>query len=257
MNTFKHFLILSLSIVFASMACVSCNNAKSELESAVSYLNSKCPQSMGDAGEITQYTYGDGMLTIYYSVYKGFMNFDAIEANKEAMKQNIIQTFLNSDGEGKRLFNMVAAANAGITMVYTEKESGLEYRLPISRKDVAQLSHNDNYNPKEKLRAQVEITRLQCPSEVDYGMTLTNVELEGNYVVYTVMCDENEYDIAEMIENADILKDILLEYYKDESDPFGRNESKMLRDARVGVRYDYIGNQSGKVCMVFVENHEL
>ncbi len=252
----KFILLISMLISFIFITCVSCGNAKAELESIVTNLNSKCPQSMGDIGEITSYVYYDGVLTINASVCDGIIDFNALEANKEAFKRNIIITLSNSN-DTKVLIDKLAAANASLNMVYTEKKSGREYRIPISKKEITQMSQNDNQDPMEKVKAQVENAKLQCPYEWDEGMTVTNVEISGDYVVYTIKFSEKEYTIKEIRDNADILKDMQLEYYHDESNSVGRYEAKMLRDARVGVCCNYTGSQSGKVCKVVIEYNEL
>lgn len=85
---------------------------------------------------------------------------------------------------------------------------------------------------------------------------MTSIVLEGNYVVYTFECDEDEVDIDDLNSSKSVLKATLMsEFGKSDDDTVDMR--RMCLNAHKGIKFKYIGDRSRKVCLVTVSYQEL
>lgn len=237
------------------LVVASCS--ESGLPEMVEYLNQECPQSIGDFGEITSYQYIDGNLKITFSVNEEYMDFDLISENEEIWKSNLLTLFQNDSGSMSSLFDKLAEANAGFTCLYVGKQSGREYNLTISRRDIAKISKSKVKDPISALQSKINILEAQLPVVIEEGIVMSSIEIAGEYVVYVCECDEDLYDISEMQNYQNDIKQSLLCSFADESDGATQQEISLIKNANMGCKYMFVGNQTGKSILITIEYSEL
>lgn len=212
---------------------------------------------MGEVGEITSYDYEDGSVIINYSVSEEYINFDFVSENEEFMKENLMAYLQNGDKSMRALFDELSRVHAGLSMVYTGKETGRTYTVNISRDEINGLSRTKKDDPLAALQSQLTITNAQLPTKIDEGMMMTSVRINNDYVEYLYECDEDLLDMDIMQDNSTDLKQDILESLSDPEDKVIQRECKMMKDANVGCKYIYVGNQTGKRVVVTIECDEL
>lgn len=101
-----------------------------------------------------------------------------------------------------------------------------------------------------------DIQSTSFPVDCGDGLTMTSIVLEGNYVVYTFECDEDEVDIDDLNSSKSVLKATLMsEFGKSDDDTVDMR--RMCLNAHKGIKFKYIGDRSRKVCLVTVSYQEL
>ena len=251
----KNLLLVTLVAFIASL--VSCGESK--IEKMVDSLNNECPISMGVIGEITDVEYENGNVVFNCSVNETLVNIDALNENPDLMKRNIKTVFNNPNGETKELIDMLIEENSGIVYRYTGKESGKVTSITLSSADITDINNNstEEYNPETALEDQVETANAQCPIIIADGMTTTHIAIEGDYVVYNVDVDESMYSIKTLDSNKAQVKKNMIQEFNGNSDPTIKLFINFCKEANKGVAYKYIGNSSGKICMIKISYSEL
>jgi len=91
------------------------------------------------------------------------------------------------------------------------------------------------------LKLSVDQLKASCPVDVDEGLTMTDVHISGNYVVYVYQCDEDLYDADVMAERKDVMKEAVLGELlgKAETDKDVKAFLSALKQSQTGLVYQY------------------
>ncbi|WP_308769732.1 hypothetical protein [uncultured Bacteroides sp.] len=232
--------------------------ADSKLEKLVEELGKECPIQMGTVGEVTSFMLEDGNLVVDYEIDESFINLEALDNNPELLKDNAVLMCKNATGGLQTVLSLLVEEDAGWVLKYKGKSTGKELSISLDAKEIkeAMESTEEDRNPMELLKQQVEITNVQFPMKVDQGMTITKLTIEGWYVVYNVEIDESLYSIEAIASSlTEVKENIVAEL--DKTDPAIQSFLEACKRANKGVAYKYIGKDSGKSCMVKIPASEL
>lgn len=109
---------------------------------------------------------------------------------------------------------------------------------------------------ESKLKAAVEQAGKELPMKAEEGIIITDISLEGDYVVYGAKVDENLYSIDLLEENkAELKKSMMGEL--DSSDEDVKEMLKLCKEANKGISYIFTGDQTGETCEVRINPSEL
>lgn len=242
---------------FVALVTLFASCGESKLQKIVKDTNLECPISMGTFGEVTSIELEDGNVVFNYSVNEDIVNIDFINENPDMMKHNTAMMLNNHTGGKNALFDALVEENAGLLIRYKGMSSGKIASISLSKKDIAELCNSTEETvPEEVLEAQVEMTNAQCPMQVDLGMVITHLSIEGDCVVYNVECDENYYSIETIRSNKELAKQGIKNSI-DTNDPTMSMFIKICKDAEKGIAYKYIGNTSGDACIIKISISEL
>ncbi len=120
------------------------------------------------------------------------------------------------------------------------------------------FSHDSKQEALNLVKEEVAAANEMCPQEAGFGMVLTKVVLEGDYVVYEYVCDESKLSIDQMLNNKET-KPLL----KDNVSTLAKHNSNLAvflaacKKANKGLEYIYIGSSSGKKCIIKLSPSEL
>lgn len=98
---------------------------------------------------------------------------------------------------------------------------------------------------KSALEKDIEVSREDCPINIGVpGMSVTDIYLDGNNVVYEVEVDEDIYDLDELESMKHILAQTMAEALEEEKDfdPDYYTFLKLVTDENKNVVYRYIGD---------------
>ena len=90
------------------------------------------------------------------------------------------------------------------------------------------------------IEASVQAAKKQCPQEIGNGLTLTNVENEPLYIVYSYKGDEMIYSYSQDLAT-DEVKEQMISLLQNQAfaNPDVEKFVKALKDANKGVIYHY------------------
>ena len=132
-------------------------------------------------------------------------------------------------------------------------------KMPKLAEEVIEIMGKDDMDKEEDdLSDEAEqmlrsaIKNIALPMDAGVGITITQVTLEGRYLVYTAVCDENLVDIEVLRLTRDDVKKNVEEYFVDSSasDPTLGNFMDLCITAHKGVAYKYVGDTSGEECWI-------
>lgn len=95
------------------------------------------------------------------------------------------------------------------------------------------------------LNSMVEATNEGLPMDVEEGVKMTRVFVEGDYVIYILTCDEDVLDIDLLRKSKASMKKVIKENLS-ANDPDMERELQTMINAEKGVGYRYVGDTSGK-----------
>lgn len=249
----KFFQLFVLVVVMVSLA--SCGESK--LQKTVKEVNKECPISMGVVGEISSLEYKDGNVVFNYLINEDITNIDALKGNEEMMKRSVVTTFSNSTGDTKNMIDELVKEGAGLILNFKGKDSGKTVTLNLTKDEIVSIGEKDekDADPLAVLQEQIKVTNAQCPVALDKGMTMEGVSFEGNNVVYRIVVDESVYSMDDIISNKEASKIAVKASL--ENDRATAAFVKFCVNAERGLAYKYVGNKSGKSCLIEFSVSEL
>lgn len=154
------------------------------------------------------------------------------------------------------LFAVVNNANSG-----TQREDSEEYELldSIAIDTVAvEVIDSEQYDENSDLAfLKQSIKHIKLPMNAGNGVLITNVYVDSENLVYVAECDEDIIDIDLLKEFKRVTKENIIEsILSDESGAMAFTVG-MCCNAERGICYRYVGDTSGKECLVVLTLGEL
>jgi len=107
------------------------------------------------------------------------------------------------------------------------------------------------------LRMSVEEAKKQMPMDAGFGITVTDIKLLDDCMMYYATCDEDIIPIKLLKSNKSEMKKELKETFVDSSDSDIKMLVNMCKNAHIGIGYTYIGNKSHDKVIVQLSYKEL
>ena len=99
--------------------------------------------------------------------------------------------------------------------------------------------------------------KKSLPLNAGYGITIVDIRVVGNDVIYDAECDESLISIDALKENRSGVKEGILSALEDNNDPKTVQDVKFCKEHEVGIVYRYIGKTSRNTFEVRVSPSEL
>lgn len=96
------------------------------------------------------------------------------------------------------------------------------------------------------------MARAELPIQVDEGLTITDIHIQDNNIVYEAVCDETMYDIDAIRESSDMVADEMLRSASSDADMCATFD--LCKVSHTGLIYVYHGKQSGKTAQVKISS---
>lgn len=125
--------------------------------------------------------------------------------------------------------------------------------LDDSEEDNIDLSNISVQEAREAIEKDVYASNEDCPIEAEEGITITNIKMSGNYIVYRAECDEDVVSIQSCKMNKKSLKKEIISSVKVDNNDF----INLLKEGNIGLIYKYVGNVSDDVCTIIIEPSDL
>lgn len=106
-----------------------------------------------------------------------------------------------------------------------------------------------------KLWDAIATENAATPVEVNKGVVLEKVFIEGDNVTYTYSVNESILPIENVIQNAENSKQMMISAFH--STEKGNNFAQLCKDANKGILYYYVGSSSNRNCTIKIEPSDL
>ncbi len=249
----------TILICIAAIILFSCNNSGKELTEHCKAMDNMCPMSLGNnLLSMNSVNYSNGEVVFTYSVNNQAFNFDAIRANETTFHNNMLSTYANNTNDSfKKLINAIIKAKANFNLIFKSTDNNDSYTCRFTYDELKSAMDKKTPNAEDKVQAIIDNTKLQLPSQVAEGITITDVAIENNCFTYYCKCDENMYSIETLQANADASKKIILESTINNNDAILKDLVATLIQSNLGMAYKYVGSKSGKTCTITIDAAEL
>ena len=106
------------------------------------------------------------------------------------------------------------------------------------------------------LKADIEESNKSCPMDIEEGLTIKKMYMDGDYVIYYVVCDEDVVDMDVLSQNKSKLRRIIKKNLNN-ADADVREFKRMCKKANKGIGYKYVGDTSEKSFSIRFSSSEL
>lgn len=110
---------------------------------------------------------------------------------------------------------------------------------------------------EEILREVIRQERTELPIDIAYGIKITDIKIEPNYITYITKCDEDLVDIDLLNSNKADAKNNVKQFLRSNNDAEMADFLKLCKMAHKGMAYLYVGDTSGKACRIEISYSEL
>ena len=253
----KNINLLSMTLLaVVLMLLTGC--AENRLKQAVEKFDRQCPVNMGEEfGSLARVTYDDGLVAMNYEMAETYVSIADMKTQPNMMRRNILMNFSNPNDAMKPFLDAIVDANADLTVNMTGKKTGDLLTLKLSSEEIKKAMRSDAATPMQLLESMVTLANGYMPKEIADGITLLNMTIEDNGVVYyNYLMDENLYSI-DLLEAS---KDALKEENRAGLSQLSAAEAadlKRVSAANYSLGYRYQGDTTGKSMEVIFSVDEL
>lgn len=106
------------------------------------------------------------------------------------------------------------------------------------------------------LKADIEESNKSFPMDIEEGLTIKKMYMDGDYVIYYVVCDEDVVDMDVLSQNKSKLRRIIKKNLNN-ADENIREFKRMCKNANKGIGYKYVGDTSEKSFSIRFSSSEL
>ncbi len=195
-------IFLALIVIGNIAKLVAKPSYENSIESQIKRANRDCPIPVANGiGQVTSITLEDNSLTYRIDYRPGHVNIDAFENNPDATRAMFYLSFVCLQAQGsyvEKMMNELVSKGIGLKIVVSDG-TGEQFSSVMTPEYISKMKHEVSLNPSEalhealKLKLDIETTGL--PIQIDEGMVMTGMQLEGNNIVVSVDMSEDLYDL--------------------------------------------------------------
>lgn len=246
-----------LLFVALTLSLAACGGNDRVLKAQIESGQKHCPMNLGIAGKLTSMTYDESSreVTFELSLNKQVMDVNDIKQYPEIARETIRLAL--SQGDMKKLVYMMADADASLKVIYKNKGSKDEYDITFSADEIKEIKNNpmtEEDTNRLLLQTQLKGEKARLPYKVADGLKMVDINDQGNTVVYTCEVNEDLYDVDDMGNAKEELKEDMRKMLRDRT---MRKQAEILSSLGKGFEYKYVGTTSGKTVNVVFTAEEL
>ena len=243
-------LIFATFLMLAFITFYSCDSSKKKLQSGIETANKECPIDLGMIGEISSLEFDEETDEV-------IMTMTISKELPLNIKRSMLGAWAKSES-GMMLMKEIAKADSKFTMVILAEESNESLRINVSKNEIKDLAEGkvDPISPRDMLEIMITSTNAQCPMQIENGIIMSSVSLEGHNFVYNYSVDENLVSIEALKQNKSAVKANIKQILSSD-DMMVKQMVKICKEANTGIVYRYIGDVSGDVCIIKFSSSEL
>ncbi|MGM9816181.1 MAG: hypothetical protein ACI304_03885 [Lepagella sp.] len=223
---------------------------ENSIEVQIKRANQDCPIPVANGvGQLSSIKLEDNLLTYYIDYKPGYVNIEALKANPEATRDMFYLSLIILQAQGNyvnEMINELMKRNIGLRVIISDGANGKLSSI-LTPDYISNMNKRVAVNPSEALhqalKLQIQIEKNSFPVEVEEGLVMTGVSLEGNNLIAIVEMDENIYDLSLLEENLNNMGYLLLEEANN-GDPELGALFDLCKISHSGLVYRFKGKQS-------------
>lgn len=253
-------ILFTAFLMLAVFTFYSCDLSKKKLQSGIETANKECPIDLGMVGEISSIVFDDEtdevILTMTISKEMS-LNTSALKKQENALRKSMLGVWAKSEA-GMTLMKELAMADAKFSIVIQPEDSNESLKINVSKEEIKELAEGKiaPISSRDMLDMMITSSNAQCPMQMDEVTILSSVSIEGSDLVFNYSIDENSMSLEALEQNKATIKAELKEGFSSQ-DPMMKRIVSICKEANVGFVHRYVGNVTGKACVIRFSPSEL
>ncbi len=246
-----------LLLLVMCVAMAGCGGNDKLLKAQIESGKKHCPMSLGMAGKLTSMSYDESNREVKFVITLNKQISDVKDLQQDPETARQAMRLALQKGNMKKLLEMMVDAEASLNITYKNRGSKDGFTMNFSAPELKEILANpmsEEETNKLLLQNQLNSEKRRLPYKIDRGLNVVGIEDTGASLVYKCEVDEELYDIDEMGNSKEELKENMRKMMKDRS---MRQQAEVLSSLNKGFEYDYVGKTSGKNVVVAFTAKEL
>lgn len=182
---------------------------ENSIEAQIKRANRDCPIPVANGiGQVSSITLEDNSLTYRIDYRPGHINIDAFKNNPDATRAMFFLSFLCLQAQGsyvEKMMSKLTSQGVGLKIIVSDS-TGEQFTSTMTTDYITRMKREVSLNPSEalhealKLKLSIETSGL--PMQIDEGMVMTGMNLDGHDIVVTVKMSEDLYDLDVLKESS-------------------------------------------------------
>lgn len=202
-------IFLALIVIGNIVKLVAKPSYENSIEAQIKRANRDCPIPVANGiGQVSSITLEDNSLTYRIDYRPGHINIDAFKNNPDATRAMFFLSFLCLQAQGsyvEKMMSKLTSQGVGLKIIVSDS-TGEQFTSTMTTDYITRMKREVSLNPSEalhealKLKLSIETSGL--PMQIDEGMVMTGMNLDGHDIVVTVKMSEDLYDLDVLKESS-------------------------------------------------------
>lgn len=241
--------ILAIGNIVKLVAKPSYENA---IEAQIKRANRDCPIPVANGiGQVSSITLEDNLITYRIDYQPGHVNINAFNKNPDATRAMFYLSFVCLQAQGsyvEKMMNELVAKGIGMKIVVSDG-AGKQFTSVMTPDYISKMKREVSLNPSEALhdalKLKLEMETAWLPTQIDEGLIMTGMKLEGNNIVVLVKMSEELYNLDVLEESSSELAASMLDE-ANAGDPELGALFDLCKISHSGLIYRISGSKSNK-----------
>lgn len=245
-------IFLAMIVIGNIVKLVAMPSYENSIEAQIKRANRDCPIPVANGiGQVSSITLEDHYLTYRIDYRPGHVNINAFKENSDATRAMFYLSFVCLQAQGSYVEKMMSefvSKGIGLKVVVSDG-IGEQFTSVMTPEYINKMKREVNLNPSEALHEALElklaIETTGLPAQIDEGMVMTGMKLEGNNIVVSVDMSEDIYDLDIVEESSTELAMSLLSEANSEDPELGALFD-LCKVSHSGLIYRAIGSKTNR-----------
>lgn len=240
-------LVVWIMVMAIATGCES--NYREMLKKEVAAANRSCPIPFGEAATLSSMKYDEGANAVQFFFSIDDYTFDVFRQSSDVLKEQILMSLQTE--ECKKMLELMDKANSSLELIFKQKRGNEEVRLMVTAEELRNVlkgTKNTAADSRRQLENIIQMENSVCPYEIEAGMTMSRVYLDGDKAIYECIVDEDAYDVGILQQSNEEVKESIAEEFANEQTM--KNAAAIFAENNVEVVYRYVGDKSGDWCEI-------
>lgn len=245
-------IFLAMIVIGNIVKLVAMPSYENSIEAQIKRANRDCPIPVANGiGQVSSITLEDHYLTYRIDYRPGHVNINAFKENSDATRAMFYLSFVCLQAQGSYVEKMMSEfvlKGIGLKVVVSDG-IGEQFTSVMTPEYITKMKREVNLNPSEALHEALElklaIETTGLPAQIDEGMVMTGMKLEGNNIVVSVDMSEDIYDLDIVEESSTELAMSLLSEANSEDPELGALFD-LCKVSHSGLIYRAIGSKTNR-----------
>lgn len=233
---------------------------REELKTCIRSYRDKTPRRFGTFGILKHMALKGQHLRMFVDLNPRFYNLKGISEEPEIVKRDLFLNLCNMDDSFDPLFLRLARNRIGLRIELGKDAVDEILEIYFTAGELLQVAQSKqrSVNPYEVLQSHVDVYNLSLPMQVSDRLILKSVRLTKDHLIYDHEVEEVAGNEINRIRagKQKMAHDILQTLHTSDS-PAILEVMHLCRQAHLGMKYRYTGNNSEQTVTIYFDRSQL